>query len=158
MVGERFDSGGVLSRARPVLTFATSVRGEAATPASPRSHTPPPVALSWSGPPAPRRNVLPVIPRIVRRTPMEQLLEPFAKVLSVVRGAGGTLLFGAMGVATLVAIATLGLGSMADEPAAVVSGAGHASDAAASEPLLARAPPSLRVDRVASAPVGAVGT
>lgn len=146
MVGERFDSGGVLSRARPVLTFATVVRGETLPSVNPRGGTPIPVPMSWSGPPLPRRNDLPVLPRIVRRTATEQLLEPFACALRAVRRGGGTLLFGALGLATLGTIATLGLRSLPDEPTPVVSGAAHAFDATATERLLARAPQALRVE------------
>jgi hypothetical protein len=162
MAGERFDSGGVLSRARPVLTFATIVPGEAPPSASLRTSTPIPVLMSWSGPELPRHNVLPVIPRIVRRTRIEQFLEPIARAARTLRRGGGMLLFGALGLATLGTIAGLGVRSLPDDmPTPVVSGAAHVFDATATERLLARAPVALRVDRtippaasrVASVPV-----
>lgn len=152
MVGERFDSGGVLSRARPVLTFATVVPGEAPPSAIPRRNTPAPVSMSWSGPPLPRRNDLPVIPRIVRRTTMEQLLEPIARVALAVRRAGGMLLFAALGLATLGAIAGLGMRSLPDDAATPSVSAAHVFDATATERLLARAPLALRVDRMIPPP------
>jgi hypothetical protein len=152
MAGERFDLGCVLSRARPVLTFATAMRGEAPPPVL-RHQTPVPVPMSWSGPDLPRRNDLPVISRIVRRTPIEQLLEPIVQVGQRVRRAGGMVLFAALGLATLGAITGLGLRSLPDEAAALgVSGAAHAFDARATERLLARAPLALRVDRTIPAP------
>jgi hypothetical protein len=152
MVGERFDSGGVLSRARPVLTFATVVRGETLPSANARSGTPIPVPMSWSGPPLPRRHDLPVLPRIVRRTAMEQLVEPFARAAHAVRRGGGMLLFGALGLATMGTIVALGLRSLPDEPTPVVSGAAHAFDATATERLLARAPQAVRVEWAAPPP------
>jgi hypothetical protein len=143
----------VLFRARPVLTFATLVGDEAVSSASHRSNTPAPVAMSWSGPLAPLRNDLPVIPRIVRRTTFEQILEPFVRVALTVRRGGGTLLFATLGLATLGAIAGLGMVSLPDDaPTAVAVGAGHAFDATASERLLARAPLSIRVDRTIPPP------
>jgi len=153
MSGERFDSGGVLSRARPVLSFATAIQGEAPPFVPSPTHTPVPVAMSWSGPELPRRNALPVIPRIVRRTPIEQLLEPIVRVTQAVRRASGMLLFAALGLATLGAIAGLGLRSLPDEAEApAVSAASHAVDATATERLLARAPLRLRVDRTIPIP------
>ena len=147
MSGERFDSGGVLSRARPVLTFATAMHGEASPFASALSGTPVPVLMSWSGAELPRRNDLPVIPRIVRRTRTEHLLEPIARAVLAARRTGGMLLFGVLGLATLGAIAGLGLRSFPDEaPTSVVSGAAHAFDATATERLFARAPLAPRVD------------
>jgi hypothetical protein len=154
MSGERFDSGGVLSRARPVLTFATVVGGEASPSfVSPRTSTPVPVPMSWSGPQLPRRNDLPVIPRIVRRTTLEQLFGPIVDAAFTVRRAGGMLLFAALGLVTLGTIAGLGVRSLPDEPSApAVCGAAHAFDATATERLLARAPLTLRIDRPATLP------
>jgi hypothetical protein len=108
--------------------------------------------MSWSGPPLPRRNELPVLPRIVRRTAMEQLLEPLARAAYAVRRGGGMLLFGALGLATMATIVALGLRSLPDEPTPVVSGAAHAFDATATERLLARGPQALRVERAAPPP------
>ncbi|HEY3815685.1 MAG TPA: hypothetical protein VGL81_00860 [Polyangiaceae bacterium] len=101
----------------------------------------------------PRRNELPVIPRIVRRTTMEQLLEPLVSVARAVRRAGGMLVFGALGVGTLGTIAVLGLGSQPGEAAPVVSGAARPFDATATERMLARAPAAPRVDRILPPPV-----
>ena len=153
MSGERFDSGGVLSRARPVLTFATAMHGEAPPFASAPGGTPAPVPMSWSGAELPRRNDLPVIPRIVRRTRTEQLLQPIAQAVLAARRAGGMLLFGALGLATLGAIAGLGLRSFPDETSTpVVSGAAHVLGARATERLFARAPLAPRVDRTIPPP------
>jgi len=113
--------------------------------------------MSWSQPELARRNDLPVIARIVRRTPIEQLLEPIVGAALAVRRASGMLLFATLGLATLGAIAGLGLRSVPDEaetPAA--SGASHGFDATATERLLARAPLPLRVDRTIPPPAPSV--
>jgi len=158
MSGEQFDSGAVLARARPVLTFATAVRREAslATEAPPsvrrRVDTPTPGGMSLhegSG----RRGALPVIARIVREPAAERgrLLRAGAAVASVLRRTGaGTLVVGALGLATLGSIAGLGMRSLSDG-ASLASAAPdaptHAVDATATERLLARAPLAARVDR-----------
>jgi hypothetical protein len=153
MSGERFDSGGVLSRARPVLTFATAMHGDAPAFASAPGGTPAPVLMSWSGAELPRRNDLPVIPRIVRRTATEQILEPITRAVLAARRAGGMLLFGVLGLATLGAIAGLGLRSFPEEASTpVVSGAAQAFGARATERLFARAPLVPRVDRTIPPP------
>ncbi|MGH7298015.1 MAG: hypothetical protein ACRELB_23955, partial [Polyangiaceae bacterium] len=86
MSGEQFDSGGVLSRATPVLTFGSLERAEAAAAlrsasgASSGAGTPTP-SLAWNedvAAPSARGPSLPVIARIVRRTRMgdRQLVQP----------------------------------------------------------------------------------
>jgi hypothetical protein len=157
MSGERFDSGGVLARARPVLTFATVVGAEPPPSGSSRTDSPVPVPLSWSGPQLPRRSELPVISRIVRRTPIEhrRFVGPIARAAFMVKRAGlGTLLFAALGLATLGTIAGLGMRSLPEEaltPASNIPVA-HAFAPMASERLLARAPLALRVDHPATLP------
>ncbi|HEY5242762.1 MAG TPA: hypothetical protein VIJ22_14890, partial [Polyangiaceae bacterium] len=79
-------------------------------------------------------------------------LEPLARAAHAARRGGGTLLFGALGLATLATIAALGLRSLPDEPTPVVSGAAHAFDATATERLLARAPQAPRVEWAAPLP------
>lgn len=167
MSGERFDSGAVLSRARPVLTFSTLAGAESAGPAR-ADATPPPV--SWHEATAARAGgafpgrppALPVIPRIVRRTMIDDraLLRPIAQAAHVAKRAGlGTLVFVVLGLGTLGAIAGLGMRSLAEE-GAVTQGAeapaaamAHTSDARASEHLLARAPLAVRTDHVEPARV-----
>lgn len=158
MTGEQFDSGAVLSRARPVLTFSTLSRGE--RDASPGMHadtTPPPVCKDdrLARPDATRPPALPVIPRIVRRTMIDDaaFLRPVAVAAHVARRAGlGTLLMGALGLATLGVIAGLGMRSLSEETT-IPSSSGapatsmvHVADATAAEGLLARAPLSVRFD------------
>jgi hypothetical protein len=158
MSGEQFDSGAVLTRARPVLTFATAVRREAslATEAPPnvrrRLDTPTPSGVSLHEGSA-RRGALPVIPRIVRESATERgpLVRAGAAVADVLRRTGaGTLVVAALGLATLGSIAGLGMRSLSDG-ASLASAAPdaptHAVDATATERLLARAPLATRVDR-----------
>jgi hypothetical protein len=145
-----FDSGGVLSRARPVLSFSTcSSWGEAApAPSAPIDATPAPV--SWNDAQAPRRSNLPVIPRIVRRTRIERgaVLGPVVRAVSWVGRVGlGTLLFAGLGLATLGTIAGLGMRSSLDEAPLQVRGESRVFDATATERLLARAPLAPRADR-----------
>jgi hypothetical protein len=148
MVGERFDSGGVLSRARPVLTFATIVPGEGPPPASLSAAEHVPVALSWSHPELPPRNALPVLPRIVRRSRLEQLFEPFERATSLARRGAAMILFGALGLGTLGAIAWLGLRPPTDEASTpALTAAGRTFDAVATERLLARGSVPVRVER-----------
>ena len=154
MSGERFDSGGVLSRARPVLTFSTMTSPEASVPARARTDaTPPPV--SWTDVQSPRRDpctrALPVVPRIVRRTRIEQhpVLGPIVRAAAAVRRVGfGTLLFAGLGLGTLGVIAGFGMVSLSDEPpAAAIAPEARSFDAMATERLLARAPLAARVER-----------
>jgi len=156
MVGERFDSGGVLERARPVLTFATNATNATgrAPAAGPASATPDTIELSWSGPETLRRNDLPVIPRIVRRTTLEHLLEPFEHIASVAWRSAGLLLFGALGLGTLGIIAGLGWRSLPDETSSTFASTrpSRAFDAVATERLLARAPAAMRGDRTIPPP------
>jgi hypothetical protein len=147
MVGERFDSGGVLERARPILTFATIVPGDAPAPGGP-ARVRDAVSLSWSSPERPPHVTLPVLPRIVRRTRLERLLEPFDRAARLARRGAGVLLFGALGLATLGTIAGLGLRSLPeDTPSLASTPADHVFAAVATERLLARAPKPVRVER-----------
>jgi hypothetical protein len=151
MSGERFDSGGVLSRAAPVLTFSTLASVEEAEPVRSRADTTPP-PVSWNDVQPPRRSSLPVIPRIVRRTRIEQhaVLGPIVRGAVVVRRVGlGTLLFAGLGLATLGSIAGLGMRSLSDEPTiAAMPADPPAFEATAAERLLARAPLALHVEHV----------
>ncbi|HEY8089177.1 MAG TPA: hypothetical protein VIF09_15065 [Polyangiaceae bacterium] len=165
MSGEQFDSGAVLSRATPVLTFGSLERAEkdaalrSASSHGPRGDDSPDPSFAWhedvrhrdKGP------TLPVIPRIVRRTRIGDgaLLQPVVAAAHAAKRAGvGTLVFAAMGLATLGAIAGLGMRSLSDEqvsaaaavapPAPELAVPAHASDAVAAERLLARSTPAPR--------------
>ncbi|HEY6462088.1 MAG TPA: hypothetical protein VIY73_18105 [Polyangiaceae bacterium] len=157
MSGERFDSGAVLSRATPVLTFSTlgAVDESSSDPLRSRANARmPTLAPVWTErvDPAARRNPsLPVIPRIVRRTLIvdSALVAPLARAAGVARRAGlGTLLFAALGLATLGAIAGLGMRSLSDEfavsSAVDLAAPPHAYDATGVEHLLARTLPADR--------------
>jgi hypothetical protein len=94
---------------------------------------------------------LPVIPRIVRRPSVRERLwgEPLTRVAGLLRRSGvGTLIVGALGLATLGSIAGLGMRSLSDEATIAVSSAGTSSsyDAVATERLLARSTLSPRMD------------
>ncbi|HEY1693503.1 MAG TPA: hypothetical protein VGG39_15150 [Polyangiaceae bacterium] len=112
---------------------------------------------------APRGHSLPVIPRIVRRTLIvdSALVAPLARAASAARRAGlGTLLFMALGLGTLGAIAGLGMRSLSDEFVAnssddALTSPAHAYDATGVEHLLARALPG---DRVEHAPTSAASS
>ncbi len=163
MSGEHFDSGAVLARARPVLTFASAVsEGSVAQQGGVRARleTPTPGAVTIDEPPraprrAPRPPPLPVIARIVRRPTVRDRLwsDPAARVGRVLQATGvGALLVGALALGTLGVIAGLGMRSLSDE-ATLASTPPPASaamaDATATERLLARAPLAPRVDHVA---------
>ena len=179
MSGEPFDPGAVLSRARPVLTFTSAVRTGGSVAASaaslggrsgasrsasagmrPRVDTPTPGGVSLTDAAATRARVpqLPVIARIVREGPLDR--GPLAALRARMVGVGhalrrsgvGALVVGALGLATLGAIAGLGMRSLSDE-AAIANAAPpsvtltRSYDAVATERLLSRAPLSDRVDR-----------
>jgi hypothetical protein len=162
MSGEHFDSGAVLSRARPVLTFASVVDGEAsmasAVSTRPRVDTPTPSGISLAEVHRHKRPAtLPVISRIVRRTSVRDLFwgEPLGRVSGLLRRSGvGTLVVGALGLATLGVIAGLGMRSLSDEATNAVSAAGvqPVYDAVATERLLARAPLAPRMDQPMTMP------
>jgi hypothetical protein len=161
MSGEQFDSGAVLSRATPVLTFGSLERAErdAELRSASRQDDSPVPSLAWHGDVKPRAKgpTLPVIPRIVRRTRIGDgaLLQPVVAAAHAAKRAGlGTLVFAALGLATLGAIAGLGMRSLSDEqvsvsaaiepPAAELAVPDHASDAVGIERLLARSTPTPR--------------
>jgi hypothetical protein len=159
-----FDSGAVLTRARPVLTFTSVDAPKATRPMRPRAETPTPPGVTVSdmavtrAKPAKGASGLPVIPRIVRRTTItdSKVLKPIVRAATIAKRAGiGSLVVAALGLATLGSIAGLGMRSLSDEattaPAAASPATGmvHVADATASERLLARAPLPVRVDHVA---------
>ena len=146
----RLDSGAVLSRARPVLTFATHVPQdeEDARDAGALEPTPTPSAVLLS--PATRVTQLPVIARIVRRrTALDAaspLLSWLARAPGLVRRSGaGTMVVAGLVIGTLGAIAGHGLWSL---PSFVSPGASSTPDATGSEPLLARDPLAPRIEHV----------
>jgi hypothetical protein len=146
----RLDSGAVLSRARPVLTFATHVpqHEEDARDAGGLEPTPTPSAVLLG--PATRAPQLPVIARIVRRRRALDVASPLlswiARAPSFVRRSGaGTMVVAGLVIGTLGAIAGHGLWSL---PSFVAPGASTASDATGSEPLLARDPLAPRIEHV----------
>ena len=176
MSGEQFDSGAVLSRATPVLTFGSLERAEkdaalrsASSHASHDDDSPVP-SLAWHGDVKSRAKgpTLPVIPRIVHRTRIGDgaLLQPVVAAAHAAKRAGlGTLVFAVLGLATLGAIAGLGMRSLSDEqvsvaaavapPAAELAVPHHASDAMGIERLLARSTPAPRWEH-ATAPMSAL--
>jgi hypothetical protein len=183
MSGEPFDSGAVLTRARPVLTFTTAVRTGGSTVAAggapsvgapanaPRAvaargrariDTPTPGGVSLPGVALvrPRGASLPVIARIVRDGSLDagpfaalsaRVAAPLASILrSLQRSGAGMMVVGALGLATLGAIAGLGMRSLSDEASTattVTGGVAPSVDPMATEQLFARAPLADRVDR-----------
>jgi hypothetical protein len=144
---QQFDSGSVLSRARPVLTFATGMGHE--VPPSVAQHLDAPGLPPLRAPESPSaalRAQLPVIPRIVRKTMLDDHLVfgPIARGATAVKRTGpGTMLFTALGVATLGAIFFFGVRTVR------VSDVGEARtfDATAIEPILARSTPTTRLEQ-----------
>jgi hypothetical protein len=100
-----------------------------------------------------RRGALPVIARIVREPAADhgRVRRTGVALAGLLRRTGaGTLVIGALGLATLGSIAGLGMRSLSDG-ASLASAAPdeptHVVDATATERLLARAPLAARVDR-----------
>jgi hypothetical protein len=152
---QQFDSGGVIRRARAVLTFSTGIRG-AVLSRGPGAHTPTPHPMSLHSAPPPQRS-LPVIPHIARRKPMGgALVRPMAHGgLGLWRAGLEPMLFAVLGLITLGSIAVLGMRSLSDErgmaatmPAAATTATAEARVLAerASEDTLARAPQPSRVE------------
>jgi hypothetical protein len=142
----RLDSGAVLSRARPVLTFATHVSDGSTPDPGVREPTPTPAAMSFQ--PARRAAPLPVIARIQRRRGALDVASPLLSWLvrapALVRHSGaGTMVVAGLVIGTLGAIAGHGLWSL---PSFVSPGASSRSDATGSEPLLARDPLAPRIE------------
>jgi hypothetical protein len=181
MSGEQFDSGAVLSRATPVLTFGSLERAEAAAAlrsssvagsrgAGSTGDDSPAPSLAWNEDvvlkASPREPSLPVISHIVRRTSVKDgaFGHPVAAAARAARRAGvSTLFVGALGLATLGAIAGLGMRSLSDEatipataaPAPALVTPAHISDAIALERLLSRSAPPARMES-APAPASAL--
>jgi hypothetical protein len=146
----RLDSGAVLSRARPVLTFATLVPEEGPLDAGALEPTPTPSPVSLH---AARSAQLPVIPRIVRRQSALDVASPFLSWLAgasglVRRSGAGTMVIGGLVIGTLGVIAGLGVWSL---PSFVSARASSAVDATGTEPLLARDPLAPRIEQSAPA-------
>jgi hypothetical protein len=147
----RLDSGAVLSRARPVLTFATLVPEESLLDAGALEPRPSPSPVSLQA--ASRSAQLPVIPRIVRRQSALDVASPVLSWLAgapglVRRSGAGTMLIAGLVIGTLGVIAGLGVWSL---PSFVSARASSAVDATGTEPLLARDPLAPRIEQ--SAPV-----
>ena len=161
MLGGRFDTGGTLARARPVLTFATDLvsrpseierlRGEALDDVLGESRsradtpTPPPVTSAPSTP----LPSLPIVRRIVRRTMIDRCppaLRPVALAATAARrSAMPTVVALGLALAVLGAATGLTMRSLfaSGLPAAAAE---HASDAIASERVLARATSETRAE------------
>jgi hypothetical protein len=146
----QFDLGGVLSRAQPVLTFATSRHTAKQVAARPSEATDPACTNLRA------RQSLPVIGRIVRRTSAVDralLLAPgncrqvTTALAGFLRRSGvGPLIVGVLALATLGAIAGLGMRSLSEEVVASATttpaGADRPVDVTTTEGLLERAQPS----------------
>jgi hypothetical protein len=137
---QRFDSGGVLSRGRAVLTFATALRVVATSragevPAHADVPTPPPMSSGFVTR-LPLSELL-VISIIVRRTTTFERTRPRL----------GALLFASLALATLGTIAGMGMSSLSELPAAEAA----PFETTGTERLLLRTPVFRRVEL--SAPV-----
>jgi hypothetical protein len=146
----RLDSGAVLSRARPVLTFATIVpdEGPLESGALEPTPTPSPVSLHTGS-----RIALPVIPRIVRRQSALDVASPLLSWLAgapglLRRNGVGTMVVAGLVIGTLGAIAGLGVWSL---PSFVSARPSSVVDATGTEPLLARDPLAPRIEQNAPA-------
>jgi hypothetical protein len=167
------DSGAVLVRATPVLTFSTEVRSSY-TPGIARRErliTPTPLPVTRAKEQPPQSSALPVIPRIVRRTLVDAdgaLLRAVARGRrafgAVRRSALGTMIGAAVLLAALGGSAGVALRSLSD-PAQLSPMAVPVADAPSPERLLvvpeaplATAPP-VRAETAPSEPSPApVGT
>ncbi len=136
-------SGAVLSRSTPVLTFSPGVREQPEA-------SPPPALGPRSGPSAfapvlrPVRSNLPIIPRIIRRSPLDVggLVGPLARAAGTSGGRTvGKLLAIWIALAALGLFAGLNMRSLtveAEAPTFTTQAPLRASDATASERLQAR--------------------
>jgi hypothetical protein len=129
---QHFDRGGVLSRRRAVLTFATHVRVAATRPSRARRHTPTPPPVSLHRATQPGQSDLPVIARIVRRTTVE--------LRAGKRPGRGTILFALLALAILGAIALPAVRSVRDETARLATVEAPALESSASERVFLRVP------------------
>ncbi|HEY8041576.1 MAG TPA: hypothetical protein VIF15_17335 [Polyangiaceae bacterium] len=148
MAAEQFDQGAFLSRARPVLTFATTVGPAPLDEQPPGDATPPPMTCAEA--PRRKRSELPVIPRIVRRTYIDDdLLRPIARAARTARGStAGTLATMGLVLVALGTFAGLNMRSLASSPSAASASFAGVSDAVATERTLARAQLAPRVERI----------
>jgi hypothetical protein len=153
MSAELFDSGGVLERPSPVITFSTEARVTRPPTGAPRGRvdTPTPLPVTRSNL-EPQRS-LPVIPQIVRRTIVDGdpvLLRAAARAAGVAHAARKSVL-GSMAIvgillAALGASAGVALRSLSDPSQVASSPAAHVSDAIATEAPLVRAAAPARVE------------
>jgi hypothetical protein len=151
MFVERFDSGAVLERASPVLTFATDMRVTQLRGAGKRQDTitPPPVRHEAAS----RGAALPVIPRIVRRTMLDSdgiVVRGLARMAAAARRSAvvGMLVVGLV-LASLGAFAGVAIRSLSDPPQPASAAPARAADATATEHPLVRAPSAPRVEQAA---------
>jgi hypothetical protein len=162
-----FGSGGVLSRAQPVLTFAASLRAltTETLPAPSEAR----VRSEATGPrEGTRSSELPIVARIVRRTTAMERAQLFAPrafflgpaflvwVRALLRRSGlGPLIVGLLALATLGAIAGLGVRSLSDDGTTSVppSRVERSIDSNEIERLLTRPQPPPSVDDLVSSPM-----
>jgi hypothetical protein len=152
--GQQFHSGGVLRRARAVLTFATAIRVDPTR--HPRVGAAPPTLDPVSLPSAllPQGS-LPVISRIVRGTGFADLvrLPPMGRGVVALKRVGlGSVLFAALGLAILARAAAPRTRSLSEEGGlATATAEERVTEASARESLLACAVPPSRVEGPAPA-------
>ena len=111
MSAEHFDSGAVLERASPVLTFSTGLRlpEGAGRAVRKRQDTPTPLPVTRPNVRESRDAALPVIPRIVRRTMLDSdgvLVRAVARAAAAARRSvlGSMLLVGLVALLTLLSV------------------------------------------------------
>jgi hypothetical protein len=156
MSAQPFDSGGVLERASPVLTFSTEARASRPPAGAPRGRADTPTPLPVTRANLEPQRSLPVIPRIVRRTIVDGdalLPRAAARAAGVARAArksvvGGMAIAGIV-LAALGASAGVALRSLSDPSQVAPLAAAHISDATVSEPPLVRAAGASRVEGTA---------
>jgi hypothetical protein len=151
-----FDSGAVLERASPVLTFATDLRvTRVRGPCNRQNNTVAPlpaVRPNWA---ASRDGVLPVIPRIVRRTMLDSdglIVRTVAHAAATARrSALAGLICGGLVLASLGAFAGVAIRSLSDPAQPAMATAMRAADATAIEYPLIRALSAPRVEQAGGA-------
>jgi len=142
---QQFDSGGVIHRARAVLTFGTAIRADVSARLGASTKSP----VSLHGVPPPRGS-LRAIPRIERQTTVADplLLRPIARGIAPPRRAGlGAMLFAALALTLLASTVGAGMCSLSAERALARPAAeALVADACATESILGGVPPSPRIE------------
>lgn len=157
---QQFDSGGVIHRARAVLTFSAAPRIHATALKSASTDTPTPDPVSFHYAP-PQRGSLPILARAVAPRGMvgHALLRPIAGAVAARRRARPwPIAFAALGLVTLASSAALGMRSLSEERGhAVAVAEARVFEASATESAsLAWALPAPRIER--PAPVAVADT